>query len=112
MSILKIFICFVSYILSLLFLWFIPLTPVVSFMETRAQYERDYSLQEIEDIFLKSNNPSIVIDRDKIRLRFLLLWAVSGTLLMGINSIEKLKNKKDEKLNKPNQSSVDKGGAS
>ena len=49
------------YILSLLFLWYIPLNPMVSFTESRAQYEKNYSLQEIEDISLRSYRPGVAI---------------------------------------------------
>lgn len=72
---------FALLITTTLSLWNLPLTPLISFVGNRSEYQRDFSLDEINIIFLKNYNPAITINYEVLTARLISLWFIGAILL-------------------------------
>ena len=96
----KIAIFLAMYIASMLSIWYLPIGPIVSFAGTRAEYERNYSIQDIEKQFLhQPAKLALSIDFSQIFIRLFSIWIATGIAFIICHIIEKKRTLKCEQKN-------------
>jgi len=85
------------YVVSLALLWRPPLTPIESFAGHRDEYERSFSLPEMEDRFLRVHDPAVAIDLPRLQVRFCLVWFLGVSAFAALHYVQRRRHRSKER---------------